>query len=293
MQKIIDISHYQTVTSWSAVKSSVDAVIIKATQGHALSSNSYLFTDSKFHEYAKACVKNLIPFGAYHFFTGNTMANAVKEADHFAKQLEPYKDKLIYAVCDAENYNNKWLLGLSREQLTANINAFCRRMEQHGYVAAHYTNTDHIQNYINLKSIDYPLWQSHYGSNSKPTHGGNKLIAWQYTDEGRVNGIRENVDLNHGYIDDAEFAIMQLGARGLMNTPLYWRQNYTKLRYLDKLLISCAARIKKAGKPTATTEAAITSLHQAGIIDTPEYWRNNAAAITHLPELLRNLGGAV
>ena len=292
MQKIIDISHYQTVTSWVAVKSSVDAVIIKATQGHALSSNSYLFTDSKFHEYAKACVKNLIPFGAYHFFTGDTMANAVKEADHFAKQLKPYKNLIIYAVCDAENYNNKWLLGLSREQLTVNINAFCRRMEQHGYVAAHYTNTDHIQSYIDLDAIDYPLWQAHYGG-SKPTQGGNKLIAWQYTDKGRVNGICENVDMNHGYIADAEFAIMQLGARGLMNTPLYWRQNYTKLKYLDKLFVSCAARIKKAGKPTATTEAAITSLQRAGIIDTPEYWRNNAAAITHLPELLRNLGGAV
>lgn len=118
-------------------------------------------------------------------------------------------------------------------------------MEQHGYVAAHYTNTDHILSYIDLDSIDYPLWQAHYGG-SKPTQGKDKLIAWQYTDKGRVNGIRENVDMNHGYIADAEFAIMQLGARGLMNTPLYWRQNYTKLKYLNKLLISCAARIKKA-----------------------------------------------
>lgn len=292
MQNIIDISHYQTVTDWAKVKASVDAIILKATQGHALSSKSYLFTDSKFHEYAKACIRNQIPFGAYHFFTGATLADAVKEADYFAEVLAPYRSKIMYAVCDAENYNNKWLSGLSRAQLSANINAFCRRMEEHGYAVAHYTNTDHIRNYINLNSIPYPVWQAQYG-NTRPTDARGGLLAWQYTDKGKVNGIKENTDKNHGYIPAAEFAVMRLGALDVIDNPLYWRGKYKDLQYLDLLITNAAARIKKAGKPCATLDEALTRLQSAGVVNTPAYWKANAEKVTFLPNLIMKIGGAL
>ncbi len=292
MQNIIDISHYQTVTDWNKVKSSVDAVILKGTQGHALSSDSYLFTDKKFHEYAKACIQYNIPFGAYHFYTGTTMADAVIEADYFAKVLEPYKSRLMYAVCDAENYDNKWLLGLGRYQLSANINAFCRRMEEHGYIAVHYTNTDHIRNFIDLNSIHYPVWQAQYG-NVRPTDARSNLIAWQYTEEGRVNGIKEKTDKNHGYISTAEFAIIKLGAINVIDSPNFWRSKYKDLKYLDLLFTKAAARIKKPGKVCSTLDEALTRLQTAGIVDTPDYWRNNANKFPNLTELIKKFGGAV
>lgn len=293
MQRIIDISHYQTVKDWGKIAQNVDAVILKATQGHGLSSSSYLFTDSKFHEFAKAAIAHNIPLGVYHFFTGSTAAKAINEADYFYDVIAPYRDKLMFAVCDAENYNNKWLLGLSRQQLTANINTFCSRMEAHGIPAVHYTNVDHINSYIDIKGIPYPCWCASYGR-KKPTGAGDKLVMWQYSDKGKVSGILNNVDMNHGYFGEVEFAIYRLQAAGVINTPRYWVDNYDKLQYLDVLLTRCAARIKSAsGKSCGTLSEALQRLQAAGIVDTPAYWQTNAAKMMHLPALLMKLGGAV
>jgi len=200
MSKVIDISHYQIVKDWNAVKADgVEMVIIKATQGHALSSNSYLFTDRTFHQYIQGAINVGLPVGAYHFFTGTTNSDAIKEADYFASVIEPYKDKLDYVFCDAENYNNKYINRLSKIQLTERINVFCDRLRDLGYKPAHYTNTDHIRSYINLSAIPYPVWQADYITKTKPTTAN--LIAWQYTDKGVIAGITGAVDMNYGYFD--------------------------------------------------------------------------------------------
>lgn len=205
--KGIDISHYQTITDWDKLAQAVDFVILKATQGHALSSSSYNFTDSKFHEYIKELIKRGVPVGAYHFFTGRTTSEAIAEADYFCSVIAPYKDKLIYAVCDAENYGNKYLLGLTKAQLSANITAFCDRVKSNGYKAAHYTNTDHVQSYINAGSIPYPMWRAHYQSNAnaeKAPFSLENVIAWQYSSSGSVEGIKNATDLNYGYFELSE-----------------------------------------------------------------------------------------
>ncbi len=292
MQRIIDISHYQTVNDWCHVKRATDMVALKATQGHALSSDSYLFTDSAFHEYAKACIREGIPFGAYHFLTASTMKDAVKEADYFCSVLDNYRDKLAFAVCDAENYRNKYLLGLSRSELTAVIKAFCARVESQGHLAMHYTNVDHVSRFIDVRALPYKCWCASYGSR-KPSIGV-PLAVWQYSDKGRIQGINENVDTNHGYFDDAEFAIFKLQAAGIINTPLYWIRHYGELSFLDLLLKRCAARIKAPGKATcANVDDAISRLHTAGIIDTPLYWKQNAWKLEHLQELIVKLGSAM
>lgn len=292
MQKIIDMAHYQTVTSWSKIANNVDAVILKATQGHALSSKSYMFPDKAFHKYAKAAIAHGIPLGVYHFFTGSTEADAVKEADYFCEVIAPYRDKIMLAVCDAENYDNKWLLGLSRKQLTDNINAFCARVKAKGYPTAHYTNVDHINSYINAKDISYPCWCASYGTR-KPT--APNLIAWQYTSEGRVPGISTNVDVNHGYFSEVEFAIFKLQAAGVIDTPLYWLENYDKLKYIDELLIKAAEKIgtPRTSSPTKNIGEALKRLSDAGVINTPEYWQKNHTRVKWLTELILKLGGSV
>ncbi len=292
MQTIIDISHYQNVNDWSALKKSADAVIVKATQGHALSSGAYLFTDRAFHGYAKECMRYGIPFGAYHFFTASNETEARREADYFADEISPYKSKLIYAACDAENYGNKWLLGLSRDELSRLITVFCKRLEKHGYFPIHYTNTDHINSFIRLESIPYPVWQAHYGK-TKPSEAGDRLLAWQYTDKGRVGGISGNVDMSRGYISEAELAIMKLGAIGVIDSPYYWRKNYTKTKYLDLLLIRAQREIKRASSPCPELEAALKRLSERGIVDTPEYWLKAVQSVEHLSDLIKKLGGSI
>lgn len=201
MLKIIDISRWNTVTNWNKIKADgVDLVIIKASQGHALTSNHYLFTDSKFHSHMQGAISVGIPVGVYHFLTSSTDTEALKEAEYFCKVISQYKDKIAFAACDAENYKNPYLKNLDRVNLTCRINTFCNRVKQNGYNAIHYTNIDHIRNFINIDQISFPAWVASYGQ-TKPVVSGQKMIIWQYSDKGHVAGITGNVDMNHGYFD--------------------------------------------------------------------------------------------
>lgn len=197
--KIIDVSVHQGVIDWAKVKNSgVDMVIIKATQGHSIVQPTSAFTDSRFAYNIRGAIDNRIPVGVYHFYTGRTKEDAIAEADYFCKVIAPYKDKIVFAFCDAENYNNEYLLGLSREELTSRINQFCARVTSHGYRAGHYTNIDHINRFINIKAIKYPVWVAKYSS-VKPDVPN--MLMWQYTSSGRVPGINTNVDMNEGFFD--------------------------------------------------------------------------------------------
>ena len=201
MLKIIDISRWNTVTNWNKIKASgVDLVIIKATQGHSLTSSHHLFTDSKFHTHIQGAIAAGIPVGVYHFLTSSNDTEAIREANYFCEVISRYKDKIVFAVCDAENYNNPHLLNLDRIDLTCRINTFCNRVREHGYRVIHYTNVDHIRNFINLDQIPFPVWVASYGQ-TKPVVAGQKMMIWQYTDKGRVAGISGNVDMNHGYFE--------------------------------------------------------------------------------------------
>ena len=197
-----DLSTYNGEVDFDAIKRvGVKFAIVKATQGHSLYSNYYMFTDSKFKRNVEGLYKVGIPVGAYHFLTASNQSECEKEADYFLKTVEPYRDKIsLYLACDAENYNNKYLLGLSKDELTSLINSFCSRIEAAGYHACHYTNTDHILSFINIDKLNYPVWQAHYGANiKKPIQAGDKLAIHQYTGTGTLPGISGLFDLNFGY----------------------------------------------------------------------------------------------
>ncbi|MBQ8510649.1 MAG: hypothetical protein IJ493_12150 [Clostridia bacterium] len=198
----IDVSKYNGELPFAVLREAgVRFAMVKASQGHALTSDHYLFADSRFGANVEGFFKAGIPVGAYHFFTASTMDETLREADFFLSVVEPYREKIsLYLACDAENYGNRWLSGLSRETLTTLIDAFCRRVEKAGFHACHYTNTDHIMNFIDADSLPWPVWQAHYGSNvSRPSHVGGKLAIHQYTGSGSISGATGVFDLNFGY----------------------------------------------------------------------------------------------
>ena len=208
----IDVSKYNRQINYSAAKiAGVKFAMIKATQGHSLYKNDYLFADSSFDYHVKGFTKVGIPVGAYHFFTASTVEEAIREADFFLETVEPYRSMIsLYLACDAENYNNKYLDGLKKNELSYLINTFCKRVEAAGYNACHYTNTDHIANYIDIDKIDFPVWQAHYlkeGSVKKPAEAGDRLAIHQYTGSGQLTGIAGQYDLNFGYAPLARLII--------------------------------------------------------------------------------------
>ena len=78
------------------------------------------------------------------------------------------------------------------------IKSFCGELEKHGYLAGLYCSTYYLNNYVsNSVAGKYALWVAQY--NYRCTYTANKYGIWQYSDEGRVNGINGNVDMNYCY----------------------------------------------------------------------------------------------
>lgn len=225
----MDVSIYQKNLNYFAIKAAgVHFAMVKASQGHSTIGSAYLFKDKMFETHINGFTKVGIPVGAYHFLTASNLTETYREADFFLETVAPFRDKIeLFLACDAENYNNKYLKGLSRAQLTAIINAFCGRVEAAGLKACHYTNTDHIAHFINLDKIAYPVWQAHYMNNGvvcRPNDAGNRLAIHQYRNDGLLPGVVGVFDLNFGY---APLARLIVGARAsLMDVTLDYIEKY-------------------------------------------------------------------
>ncbi len=225
----MDVSIYQKNLNYFAIKAAgVQFAMVKATQGHSTNGKAYLFKDKLFETHINGFTKVDIPVGAYHFLTASNLTEAYREADFFLETVKPLRDKIeLFLACDAENYNNKYLKGLSRAQLTAIINAFCGRVEAAGFKACHYTNTDHIARFINLGKIAYPVWQAHYmkdGIVCRPNDAGKRLAIHQYRNDGPLPGVVGLFDFNFGY---APLARLIVGSRAsLMDVTLDYIEKY-------------------------------------------------------------------
>ena len=81
MLKILDVSHYNTVTDWAKVKNAVDGVMLRV--GYRGYSSGKIAMDNKFREYATACKKVGLPFGVY--FMSQAITDAEGEAEAILK----------------------------------------------------------------------------------------------------------------------------------------------------------------------------------------------------------------
>lgn len=195
----VDVSVYQGNIDWNKVKADgISFAIIKATQGRAVSSNAYLFTDRQFVNNINNAHKAGIKCGVYHYLTAKTVKEAQTEAEHFLETIKPYRDKItLYAAVDVEE---KKYLPKNKTLLTHIVDAFCSYVKADGYKPIVYTNPDFLSHYLNDIS-KWDLWLALWRDKSKvPTEYKNMKI-WQYSDKGRVSGISGNVDVNLGYYD--------------------------------------------------------------------------------------------
>jgi LysM repeat protein len=93
--------------------------------------------------------------------------------------------------------------------------------------------------------------------------------------------------------DSTNSAVEKLHALGIINSPDYWKGNYSKLNYTDALLVKAAKKIKAKGVSTASVEAGIEALTKAGIVSSPDYWESNYSKLLYCGDLIKALGGSV
>ena len=212
----IDVSYANGYIDWQKVAASGRRfAMIKATQGRAVSSNSYLFADRLFAQNITAAKAAGMDVGVYHYLTAKTVKEAQVEADHFIETIEPYKDKInLYAAVDVEE--DKYL-PKNKALLTEIVNAFCETVRAAGYKPCIYTNPAYLTSRLNDVS-KWPLWLACWNRSDTLPKGYEHAVIWQHTvvgDEyavkkgwaqqvGSVPGVSGAVDLNRGYYEAAK-----------------------------------------------------------------------------------------
>lgn len=169
----------------------VSFVYIKSTEGTTIR-NRYFMTD-----YTKAKQQGL-RVGAYHFFSLKTPALA--QATYFVNSTL-FRDGDFPPVLDVEPTDAQINAIGGDEELMRRIRTFMEYVERRThmrpilYINQMFINK-HMQNAADIKQ-NYNVWIARYGE-YKPDV---KLVYWQLSPEGRVNGITGPVDINvfNGY----------------------------------------------------------------------------------------------
>lgn len=189
--KGIDVSKYQGNIDWAKVKKDVDFAILRLGYTGTVTRQPTL--DGKFKRNLAQCNKLGINVGVYYYSTATSLKQAQKEAKFVIKQLK--NQKLQYPVfIDTED---KMQAKLSKNALTAIVKEFCEILEDAGYYVGIYSNKSWFAEQLNDKQLKaYDKWIAQY--NKQCTYDGDFGI-WQYTDKGKVDGIKGYVDINKCY----------------------------------------------------------------------------------------------
>ncbi len=200
--KGIDVSEHQGVIDWAKVaKDGVQFAVLRAGYGRELSQKDKQFE----RNYARAKAAG-IKVGAYWYSYANSVEHGEQEAKTCLKVLEGKRFDL--PIFFDQEYEPE-ILKLSNNARTNIILKFVQTIKAAGYECGLYSSTNFITTKLQADRLTaYPLWLAEYGSN---LHYAGKVWAWQYTSKGRVNGIKGNVDCNHGY-----FAQPQTGNTDLL-----------------------------------------------------------------------------
>ena len=191
----IDVSVWQGKIDWEKVgKTNVDYAIIRAGYGNLSTQKD------KYFEANMEGAKNAgVDRGVYWYSYADSPEDAVLEAEACYEVIKDYQFE--YPVYfDIED---PIFASMSNQEVTDIVNAFCKTLQDKGY----YVGIKSYANFLNLR-IDpylysiYDVWVAHYGV-SKPSFKNN-FNMWQFTDEGKVDGINGYINLNYAYLDFPE-----------------------------------------------------------------------------------------
>ena len=183
----IDVSVYQQDINWDTVFANhkIDFIFIRATAG----TNNI---DKKFKENWENLQSQNIICGAYHYFRPDE--NSKKQAEFFIKNVE-LKEGNLPPVLDIEKISKVQ----SMESLKIALLNWLRIIEDYYKVTPIlYTyNKYYVQWFKDDSRFDkYLLWLAWYDPSGNPNDINKEWLFWQFTDNGKIKGINNVVDVN-------------------------------------------------------------------------------------------------
>ena len=191
------ITHLGTISNkriQGAVDYPVSFCYIKATEGTTVKNRYYHNDYTQARQHGILC-------GTYHFFS--TKSSATDQAKYFIQNAHFNKGDLP-PVLDVEPYPSQVKAMGGTEVMLNKVRTFLRILKEHTgvkpilYVSQSFVNR-YLTDAVDIKR-EYKVWIARYGE-YKPDI---RLAIWQLSPDGRVAGIRGNVDINvfNGYQDE-------------------------------------------------------------------------------------------
>lgn len=169
---------------------------IKSTEGTTIR-NRYFMSDYR------AAKRHGIHCGAYHFFSTRTSGKA--QAAYFIRHTRFEKGDFP-PVLDVEPFPSQIKKMGGTKALFTEVRAWLQAVERHvGVKPILYISQTFVNKYL-PEAPDlmekYNVWIARYGEYKPDVH----LVIWQLSPDGRVNGIKGDVDINvfNGYQDHYE-----------------------------------------------------------------------------------------
>lgn len=183
----IDISSHNGYVDYNSVKASnISYVYIKATEGVDWQDYSY----NRNYLGAKAAG---LKVGFYHFFSNYT--SPTEQAIDFYNTI---KDKPYDLLPCLDIETNR--LEVGKTEMSNRALEFLQEFEKlSGQRCVVYTGSYFGQDLLDYRVYQYPLWIAHYknwGSPRIPSGWKNNYVGWQFSENGSINGINGDVDLN-------------------------------------------------------------------------------------------------
>lgn len=183
----IDVSHWEGDIDFQEVKrAGIRFVYMKASEGVS-------YIDPDFERNYREARKARLKIGFYHYVTAGSEEEARAQARHFADVIW---GKVYHGcpVMDFESFDS-----LTKDQINDVSTAFLQELrEVTGKRVAIYSDANNATNTFYARLAVYPLWIADYGvARPDMRNHWKRWAGWQYTDAGRVEGIRGRVDRNY------------------------------------------------------------------------------------------------
>lgn len=203
----IDVAKYQGTIDWKKVaESGVDFAMVRVGYRELITGKIVADSNAKYN--MQEATKHGIKIGAYFFSTAITREEAIVEANWVADYIAKYQ--ITYPVvynCEGYEDSENRQYSLNKTQRTDFAMAFLDKISERGYTPMFYASKSEMEGdakwEVSRMQGKYKIWVAQYPSTpypqtAKSSYSG-KHDMWQYTNNGKVPGINQPVDMNVAY----------------------------------------------------------------------------------------------
>lgn len=201
---VMDISQWQAPEdlNWTKLRDAGVKGVILRIGGRYPSGEKKIYTDDSFMEHYKNAKAAGMHVGVYFFSYALTKNEAIEEAQYCVDTIKENNMALDLPVyIDMEDLiGDTQHISAGKTVCTMVLDEFCKTVEDAGYYAGIYCSRSFAEDFADPSVFENrSTWIADW-SKDVCCYGG-EVDVWQYTENGKIDGAKYEIDLNRMYVD--------------------------------------------------------------------------------------------